>query len=499
MDKTVTIIGAGIAGLSAGCYGQMNGYRTQIFEMGQNPGGLCTAWSRKGYTIDGCIHWLVGSSPKSEFYKIWAELGAIQDRSFVDHDALLRVEGADGKEFVVYSDLDRLNQHMEDLAPEDRDTIEDFIGAIRTSTRHDPPVEKAPELYTPADGLKMANRLPLLRVVRKWGKISVQEFASLFRNPFLRESFPAVFNMADFPMAGMIITLAWLHNKAAGYPIGGSLDFAKAIEKRYLGLGGNIYYDSRVVKIITENDRAVGIRLESGEEHRSDVVISAADGHSTIFDMLDGRYADDTVRGYYDNFPIFPPLLYISLGIKRNLKDIPSSVMGINFPLRKPLAVDDRTLDRMTAQVYNFDPTLAPEGGTVARVMITSDYERWKGLRERPAEYRAEKKKAADTVISALEERFPGISSDIDMVDVATPITFQRYTGNWRGSFEGWLPTVDNFGNRMSKTLPGLGSFYMIGQWVEPGGGLPPAATSGRNVVQILCHHDGIKFKTTVP
>ncbi len=63
-DNSVIIIGAGFAGLSAGIYAQMNGYRTQIFEMHDLPGGLCTAWKRKGYTIDGCIHWLVGSSPQ---------------------------------------------------------------------------------------------------------------------------------------------------------------------------------------------------------------------------------------------------------------------------------------------------------------------------------------------------------------------------------------------------------------------------------------------------
>ena len=42
-DKSIIIIGAGIAGLAAGCYGQMNGYNTQIFEMHDLPGGLCTA------------------------------------------------------------------------------------------------------------------------------------------------------------------------------------------------------------------------------------------------------------------------------------------------------------------------------------------------------------------------------------------------------------------------------------------------------------------------
>ena len=59
-DRSIIIIGGGIAGL-AGCYGQMNGYQTQIFELHDKPGGLCTAWQRRGYTFDGCIEWLVGS------------------------------------------------------------------------------------------------------------------------------------------------------------------------------------------------------------------------------------------------------------------------------------------------------------------------------------------------------------------------------------------------------------------------------------------------------
>lgn len=51
LGRSVIIIGAGIAGLSAGCYGQMNGYNTKIFEMHSIPGGLCTSWKRKSYTF----------------------------------------------------------------------------------------------------------------------------------------------------------------------------------------------------------------------------------------------------------------------------------------------------------------------------------------------------------------------------------------------------------------------------------------------------------------
>jgi phytoene dehydrogenase-like protein len=47
---------------------------------------------------------------------------------------------------------------------------------------------------------------------------------------------------------------------------------------------------------------------------------------------------------------------------------------------------------------------------------------------------------------------------------------------------------------RMPKTLPGLDCFYMAGQWVEPGGGVTGVLPSGRQVVQLICHHDGVPF-----
>jgi len=134
MDKSIIIIGAGIAGLSAGCYAQMNGYRTQIFEMHDKPGGLCTSWKRQGYTFNGSIHWLAGSAPGNAYYRAYEELGARQGRRIVNHEEFTRVEGPDGKVFILYTDLDRLERHMKELAPGDAALIEEFTAAVRHFT-----------------------------------------------------------------------------------------------------------------------------------------------------------------------------------------------------------------------------------------------------------------------------------------------------------------------------------------------------------------------------
>jgi phytoene dehydrogenase-like protein len=85
------------------------------------------------------------------------------------------------------------------------------------------------------------------------------------------------------------------------------------------------------------------------------------------------------------------------------------------------------------------------------------------------------------------------------MADVATPMTFERYTGNWQGCYEGFLITPKTQRLRISKTLPGLDGFYMVGQWVSPGGGLPSGLITGRHITQIMCKRDARKFVTTTP
>jgi phytoene dehydrogenase-like protein len=147
MFESIIIIGAGIAGLSAGCYGQMNGYQTRIFELHDKPGGVCTSWKRKDYTVDGCIHWLIGSAKDSSLYHIWEELGAVQGRQFVNFDEFSRVEDEHGKAFSVYANLDALEKHMLELAPADKTTTEKFIGGARRLTRYVWEADKSPDLY----------------------------------------------------------------------------------------------------------------------------------------------------------------------------------------------------------------------------------------------------------------------------------------------------------------------------------------------------------------
>jgi len=160
-------------------------------------------------------------------------------------------------------------------------------------------------------------------------------------------------------------------------------------------------------------------------------------------------------------------------------------------------SIADKMCERLPVHIYKQDPTMAPEGKTAMTIMLGSDYEYWKKLAEDRNIYVQKKNEIAALIISLLEQRFPGISDQVEVTDVATPLTLERYTGNWKGSFEGWLITPDNahtMTKPMLQTVPGLKNFYMCGQWVEPGGGLPTSIMSARRLMKKICREDGRRF-----
>ncbi|MBN2409656.1 MAG: NAD(P)/FAD-dependent oxidoreductase [Candidatus Aminicenantes bacterium] len=501
-DKSLIIIGAGMAGLSAGCYGRMNGYRVRILEQDMRPGGLCTSWERRGYTIHGNMAFLAGTGPGVAHHRIWRELGVFPEIQVVDCENMLIIEGRDGRTFYLHTNLEQLERHMRDLAPDDGRLIDDFVRGVRVFLSYQLPIDKAPELLGPGDMIRLlVSRFPLIRAMKKWQKIPLQDFARRFQSPVLREALGAFGGLFsdNLPAVFLLLCAAWNHRKSFGYPVGGGLKFARAIERRFLGLGGDVQYGSRVSKILVKDDHAVGVRLEDGRELYADDVISAADGRTTIFDWLDGKYIDARIRTIYETWTVSPCVILVSLGVSRSFPEVPWSAAGTIYPLEQPVTLGGQEIRTLRPMIYNYDPTLAPPGKTLLRLMIPASYDYWDSLRGTPDVYKAEKEKIAETIISRLDKRYPGLASQVEMRDVATPLTFERFAGNWKAGMMGWELTAKTASRSIPKTLPGLRNFYMAGQWVETFSGIPGSAISGRNVIQLLCRRDRKTFVTSVP
>jgi phytoene dehydrogenase-like protein len=499
-EKSIIIIGAGIAGLSAGCYAQMNGYKSQIFELHHLPGGLCTAWERKDYVFDGCIHYLFGSGENQPFHTMWQELGAVQGREFINHEEYQRI--TDGRNtLIVYADPDRLQAHMTELSPVDAKLIRAFCDGVRKFSSFDmSAMYKVPKpLMGALDWREYGSKMmPFVPSLAKWALQSSRKFADKFQDPFLRKAVAQMFSWEEAPVMMGMMLLAYMHTGNAGFPVGASLEFARALERRYLDLGGVIHYKSQVEKILTENGRAVGVRLYNDEIHTADTIISAADGRGTIFDMLGGEFVDRKIRRMYDGHLPTHQMCQISLGVNRDLSADPH---WVTYLLDEPILLAGEERHEIGVKNYCFDPSLAPPGKSVIELIVRTNYAYWQRIYGRRI-YDAEQTQVSDIIIDHLEKWYPDIRADIEFVDEATPLSYERYTGNWMGATTGWLLTKETMPMMIlgvPKTLPGLEDFYMAGHWVEPGGTVSLAAASGKNVIQLICAEDGRPFTASIP
>ncbi|MEI6853405.1 MAG: NAD(P)/FAD-dependent oxidoreductase [Bacteroidota bacterium] len=503
----VNIIGAGVSGLAVGCYLQMNGFETTIFEKHNTAGGLCTSWKRGDYTFDGCIHWLFGSNSSNPFHKLWSELMDIEAMEFVNHNVRIVIEVKENinkfgdKLFRLYTDIDILRDYLLELAPEDTRMINKLIRAMRKIQHYEMPpmVDQVIDLLPLRKKMGMINQLPLLAFILKWKDVTNYSFAKKLRNPFLKEAFELLYDGDEINLLIMMVPLAFNDSHGAGYPLGGSTPFAKKIEDKYRALGGNIVFNSPVKKIQTIDDRATGVELQNGHVIDSDITISAADWHFTVFDALDGSYTNKLIRllGDQKKLKVYYSIFMVALGVSGTFDDLPHF---FRFPLDVDLVSPDGSrYSRMEVHVYNYDTTMAPAGKTVITVSYyTVEGNYWIDLRNsNKAAYDSRKTLFAQQIIDALDKKIARIKPNIEVTDVATPATYHRYTSNRQGSVQGWLPGKNlSASSPVKMNLPGLQNFYFTGHWAQPGGGLPVAIKTGRDIAQVICHKHRIPFST---
>ena len=477
MTTNIVIIGGGLAGLSAGCYARASGFRTTIVEHNLSLGGVCTAWPRNGYTIDGCIHWLTGGP----FAKLYEELGILPKVGLHTIEEFARYRNIErGIDIAFTRDLSMVARELKQVAPEDAHEIDRMMSSALEMTSFDPGIAP-PELQ----GLKEAaarvwdarSEIGLLVHYRKPLGVWVREHV---KNEQLRRILLS-FVPPEAPALFLLMVFGYLSKGFLSRPDGGSGRFRDALVATYHRLGGTERLHTTVDEILVDKGRARGVRLDDGTVIDADVVISTSSVPETVLRLLGGGYGANETRARLERWKLFDPIVLVSFGVASALEGVPPTLLVDGIA---PFEVGGRMNDRLYVRTYNDDPLMAPPGHTVVQTMLTTSYDWWAS---RGTGYMAAKDVIIDQTITQLEAHLPQLRRAVQVADVATPLTFWRQTRSWRGAFEGWMPRGESTFTHMKKTLPDLEGLYMAGQWVEPGGGVPMAVLSGRQVVQLLC------------
>ena len=467
-DVKVIVVGAGVAGLSAAFYSRQAGYEVTVYEQGNCPGGVSTSWIRRGYTFDGGIHWLVGSSPRFQpFHKRWVETGALQaNNPVVCADPVFVFRSGDVS-LHLWRDIDCLTKELVDFAPEDRK-------AILSLRRH---VQLIATYMPEPQGLvcwtKRLLRLPafLLEIVYLL-RTSTRRYVERFKNPYIKELFSSVLNVEQnaLSLVGTLVGYALGDN---GYPVGGSRRLADNMEQAVLQAGCQIVYRTKVEKVCIEDGRVKGVMV-NGTLQPADYVIVAIDTCTalrTLFDCpLQERWARKLAKGTDSE-----QCSLLSLGVKKDLDHLPSAM---RIHLKEPVELARQMYTTLWVYRYSGRDGFAPEGCSSLTILFAGDtYDYWKAAKD-DGSYQDKKKVFTEKAERLLAEYLPEIEGQVAVTDLATPITYERYCGCYRGGYMGiWHEKQSPF--RVPVKSSSIRGLRFAGMRTLMSGGLPISVQSG--------------------
>lgn len=492
MKRYITIIGAGVAGLTAGIYARKCGFETTILEMHTIPGGNCTSWKRGGYLFEGGMHWLNGTKGGTFLNDLWNEVGALQENNPIYIRDPYSTWMHNGEKVCLYRDPCRLEQHFNEISPNDRKATHKLcrdlkkFGAIQLPAMN-------------AKGVKMCNKkttsvgtlfkmVPSLLRMGEYTKPSCRKYAERFQHPGIRALLENITG-SDYSAIAIAATVGTLSGGDGGYPEGGSLRMAQNMANTFLSLGGKIEYKTQVKKVLVENDRVIGT-LVNGEKRKADTVIVTQDtlqAIDTLFDTpLREKWAEDMRLNTR-------PLLssFLCLGVEADLSELPESII---IPLDKPLESGGMQYDNLTINNYANYPGYAPEGCTaLTSILMGDNYDYWKCAKV-DGSYADKKAEVVEKFKELLAEKLPQIAGKIVVWDLATPLTYERYCGSHKGSWMSFLSPGEKFTLSPLQPKITISGLYLAGQRMMSPGGMSAALVTGRQAVQLLCRDNNMVF-----
>ena len=498
--KKIIIIGGGIAGLTAGIYAQKHGFISEIYEKNPIAGGLCMSWKRKGFLIDGCIHWLTGTKEGTQLNEMWEDVDAFDQEDIIHPENFGTIE-YQGQTLTFYTDLNKLEKHLIEISPEDTKEIKKLVKLIikiqNMPLPMDAPVGLMDFVRLTEVGLKL---LPYMPMYNSTFKMSCAQYAERFKSPLIRYALANIIPGKN-NLYGTLYAYGTNCVRNGGVKRGGSLSMVQRMVDEYSRNGGFIRYNQEIKEIIIKKNKAIGIETKKGEKIYADYVVTACDAHETLKHLLKGEYLDPAFDKRFKNPVIYsvPSDVYISYAIKTEKFKELNVTHTYQFDT-EPYRVGNSYHTCIKFKDYSYDDSFINGDSNFFNVMIPQDdfdFSFWEKLYRNKELYRKEKERLSYYVMKLIEERFPSLKGALTPIDVATPMTYKRYCNAYRGAY---MPFGLDFRSSMlmhSGKIKGLKNLYIAGQWVQMPGGVPLALMSGKFAIQRILKQEHQWFKIT--
>ncbi len=496
---TAAVIGSGFGGLALAIRLQSAGFQTTIFEARDKPGGRAYVYEDQGFTFDAGP--TVITDPDC-----LRELFAVSGRKLEDYLELVeitpfyRIHWEDGFKFDYSNDSEDNNRQIRAKSPEDVEGYRRFLEYSQEVVREGYIKLGTVPFLNFTDMIKAAPQLVKLQAFR-----SVYSMVSKYiKDEHLRQ----VFSFNTLLVGGnpfntsSIYTLIHALEQRWGtwFAKGGTHALVRALVRLFEDLGGEIRLSAPVAEILTEGDRATGVRTADGWQGRFDTVASNADVVFTYDKLLGGTARGQQAARAMKRRSFSPSIFLIHFGVEGTYPEL--SHHNILFGPRyrdhlKELYNGPDLSEDFSLYLHNptvTDPDLAPPGCSTYYALAPVP-----NLKSADLDWGEVGPEYCERILTYLEAHYmPDLRSRIVTRRTFTPFDFRDELNAFQGSAFSLEPVLwQSAYFRTHNQDDRIRNLYFAGAGTHPGAGIPGVVGSGKATAGLMIEDFGHAYPDT--
>lgn len=449
----VIVIGAGNGGLSSAVTFAKAGKKVLILEKHNVPGGYATSFRRGRFEFEASLHELssYGIVPGAgNIRKIFEELGV--------HEKIDWCRIPDAYRMITLSDTDKYDVVMPFGVANYIDKMEEYCPGSRA--KMNALFDLGERLRNTGDFFGDINSFDMDLVKDIFvDHMDFVRVASYSTNEVLKAAgIPKkardIFNAYWCYIGVDCDTLSFIHymglvdryiNFGAVCAKGRSHELSCAFQERFEELGGTIYFNSYVDKIIIENGKACGVHVKGSDEtYYADVILCNAAPHNAVAKMIDPKDLPEMAIRKTNARKFAGRGFTMFLGLDKSPDEL-----GINehcYMIYDTANTVQQVMSMKNIETNNAQatcclnravPGCSPEGTTIMYFTTLYTEDCWSKVDEK--DYIKTKQYVANKMIDNFEKATGcSIRDSIEEIEIATPATYARYADAPQGTIYGY-------------------------------------------------------------
>lgn len=492
VKNKVTIIGAGIGGLSLALRLQHLGFDVHIYEKEDTVGGKLNIINKDGFSFD--LSATIFMLPQS-FYDLFSFI----DEDINKHltisplDTLYTLYQDFNKSYNFSSNLPNLIKTIESINKNDVDGLLSVLKDSYSSYNYlnksflTSPLIKEDEVFSIEKIKNLLSSKPTkncYEFFKKYIKSETLINYLLFQCMYVGAS-PYTSNSVYSLIPAMSMLQGLYHIE------GGFYKLITVLSDIFKSKGGNIHINSPVSKILFKENKAIGVLLEDGKRIDSSIVACNSDFSYTVENLIPKKLLPMKYKNI-EKLVYSPSTFIIYLGINKKLPFLNLHNLFFSKDFKTSLEEPFNGILSSSPNIYVYKPSFIDK-----TIVPNRDYEclnimlRVPNLKDSSIDWNDKTfiKSYRDRIINILKEYppFKNIEEHIVFEDYLTPLTYRDKFNSYVGSAFGISHiSSQSLFKRPQCKINGIDFLYFVGASIHPGNGVSMVLNSSKIATDII-------------